>query len=176
MERCESCKNISKCEVCGKSISRFEHVGVRAVHGKNQSGIWHFARPCGHLITTKYPSANIKYNIGPLWKNGYVWQNVYWGSFFTKGSSSDWVKNIEKATLNIESDKSYSAGLSQYNVGIGKFASFVIIKIDPPLKISDAQIKQTLMKWISSKIVSNVGTKGAYNIFFPPGRNFTFTE
>ena len=169
IDRCETCKSISKCEVCGKSILRFEHIGVRAVQGKNQSGIWHFANPCGHLVKTKYSSANVKYNGGPLWKNGYVWQNVYWGNFFSKDSSSAWVKNIEKATFDIESDKSYSGELSQYNVGIGKFVPFIIIKSDPPSKISDAEIKQALMKWINSNIVSNFGSKGAYNIFFPPG-------
>src|SRR5712664_4217582 len=46
-ERCEVCRNVSSCNVCGSSISGFEHIGVRAVAGR-ESGIWHYASPCRH--------------------------------------------------------------------------------------------------------------------------------
>ncbi len=59
--------------------------------------------------------------------------------------------------------------MSEYNVGIGKTTPYTIVKKDPPTKVSDAQIKQTLTSWISQGLVSNFGTAGAYNIFLPPG-------
>src|SRR6266550_107211 len=44
-DRCEACRNISACNVCGSSISGFEHNGVRATAGQ-ESGIWHYASQC----------------------------------------------------------------------------------------------------------------------------------
>jgi len=135
-ERCDVCKSVSSCNVCGSSISGFEHIGVRAVAGR-ESGIWHYASPCRHRNQLLATSANVKYGGGPLWKNGYT--------------------------------KTYSGGLSQYNVGIGKVSPLVKVQASPAAKISDAQIKQTLTGWIASGTVPNLGGRGAYNIFLPPG-------
>ncbi|HEX9429336.1 MAG TPA: hypothetical protein VF944_03075, partial [Candidatus Bathyarchaeia archaeon] len=71
--------------------------------------------------------------------------------------------------MDIESDKTYSVGLSQYDVGIGKLNTPVTIKTAPASKITDGQIRQTLASWIASGTIPNLGTKGAYNIFLPPG-------
>jgi hypothetical protein len=111
----------------------------------------------------------VKYGGGPLWKSGYTWQDVYWGPYFAGSSVSAWVQSVEKAVKDIESDKTYSGGLSQYNVGIGKINPFIIIKTAPAAAISDAQVKQALAGWISAGTVPNLGVKGAYNIFLPPG-------
>jgi len=73
------------------------------------------------------------------------------------------------AVLHIETDSTYSAGLSEYNVGIGRVVPQAIIKTNPSTKLSDAQIKKTFTDWIGQGIVSNFGTEGAYNIFLPPG-------
>jgi hypothetical protein len=167
-EECESCRNIVTCNVCGSSVSGFEHIGVRASAG-HESGIWHYANPCSHRNQLRSRSANVKYGGGPLWKNGYAWQNIYWGPYFTGSSSSAWVASIEKAVRDIESDKTYSEGLSQYNVGIGKVSPPITTKTTPSAKISDGQIKQTLAGWITSGTVPNMGSQGAYNIFLPPG-------
>lgn len=113
----------------------------------------------------------MKYNGGPLWKNNYSWQNVYWGPYFVQTTASAWVARLEKATLDIESDKSYSGGLSQCNVGIGRVIPFTTIKTAPPAKLSDDQIKQALTTWISQGSVSKFGARGGYNIFSPPGDN-----
>ena len=156
-------------------MSGFDHIGVRASNGIGQpqaaaqSGLWHYARPCGHKARIPAAQASVKYNGGPLWKNGYSWQNVYWGPFFASGTSSAWIARLEKATMNIESDKSYSGGLSQYNVGIGQVMPFTIVKTAPSTRLSDNQIKQALTSWISQGVVSRLGTQGAYNIFLPPG-------
>src|SRR5438046_8389314 len=120
-DRCEACRNISACNVCGSSISGFEHNGVRATAGQ-ESAIWHYATPCRHRNQLRATSTNVKYGGGPLWKNGYTWQSIYWGPYFTSSSASAWVGGIEKAVRDIESDKTYSGGLSQYNVGIGRLA------------------------------------------------------
>src|SRR6266852_1827604 len=85
-DRCESCSNITTCSVCGKSISGFEHIGVRAATGQ-ESGIWHYATPCRHRNQLRATSANVKYGGGPLWKNGYSWQSIYWGPYFTSSSA-----------------------------------------------------------------------------------------
>lgn len=167
-ERCESCRNISVCSVCGSSISGFEHIGVRAARGQ-ESGIWHYASPCRHRNVIRARSANVTYGGGPLWQNGYTWQDVYWGPYFAGFSVSAWVQNIEKAVKDIESDKTFSGGLSQYNVGIGKVNPLIIIKTAPTATISDGQVKQALAGWITAGTVPNLGGKGAYNIFLPPG-------
>ncbi len=173
-DRCEACRNISACNVCGISISGFEHIGVRATSGQ-ESGIWHYASPCRHRNQLRATSANVKYGGGPLWKSGYIWQSIYWGPYFTSSSASAWVTGVEKAVRDIESDKTYSGGLSQYNVGIGKVSPFINIKTAPAPKISDAQIKQTLTGWIASGTVPNLGGRGAYNIFLPPGVTVSLT-
>jgi hypothetical protein len=108
----------------------------------------------------------VKYGGGPLWKNGYAWQNIYWGPYFTGSSSSAWVASIERAVRGIESDKTYSEGLSQYNVGIGKVSPLITVTTAPAAKISDRQVKQTLTGWIASGTVPNLGSRGAYNIFY----------
>src|SRR3989475_12981049 len=148
-DRCESCSDIASCNVCGSSISGFEHIGVRAT-ASHESGIWHYANPCRHRNQLRSRSANVKYGGGPLWKNGYTWQNIYWGPYFIGSSASAWVASIEKAVVDIESDKTYSAGLSQYNVGTGSVSPLITIKTAPATKISDGQIKQTLAGWIAS--------------------------
>ena len=71
--------------------------------------------------------------------------------------------------MNIETDPSYSAGLAEYNVGMGKTVPYAIIKSNPSTKLSDSQIKHSLTGWISQGTVSNFGSHGAYNIFLPPG-------
>src|SRR5881628_3055187 len=169
MDRCESCLGVARCNSCGKSIIGFDHIGVRAVtkarhSAAQQSGIWHYARPCGHRSHVPAAGASVKYNGGPLWKSGYSWQNLYWGSYFTTSAASAWIRSIEKATLDIESDQSYSGGLAQYDVGIGRLLPFAIIKTSPPTRISDSQIRQALASWISSGTVSKFGTQGAYNL------------
>src|SRR5438094_9004292 len=129
-DRCESCSNIATCNVCGKSISGFEHIGVRAATGQ-ESGIWHYATPCRHRNQIRARSASVKYGGGPLWKNGYTWQNIYWGPYFTSATASAWVQSVEKAVADIESDKTYSVGLSEYNVGMGKLKRPITVKTDP---------------------------------------------
>ena len=44
-----------------------------------------------------------------------------------------------------------------------------MIKSNPPTRLSDAQIKQTLTGWINQNTLTNFGASGAYNIFLPPG-------
>lgn len=165
---CESCKDVSKCGVCGKKVSGFEHIGVRATTGQ-KSGIWHFAVPCRHRNQISPKSANPKYNGGPLWKNDYAWQNIYWGNYFSSSNASTWVQSVERATRDIESDKTYSGGLYQYSVGTGTVDPLIIIKTPPSTRLSDTQVKQSLAGWIAAGTVPHLGTKGAYNIFLPPG-------
>ena len=173
-DRCEACKDISTCKVCGSSISGFDHVGVRATAG-HESGIWHYASPCRHRNQLSTVSASVKYNGGPLWKNGYTWQSIYWGPYFTSSSASAWVVSVEKAVRDIESDKTYSGGLSQYNVGIGRVSPLIKIQTAPASKLSDAQIRQTLTGWISSGTIPDLGGRGAYNILLPPGVSVSLT-
>jgi len=176
LDRCESCKGISRCTECGRGVTRFDHLGVRATTsqagpGLNVSGIWHYARPCGHRAHVQAAARNVKYNGGPLWQNGYSWQNVYWGTYFTTATA--WVRSVEKATADIEADSTYSVGLAQYNVGIGRFAQPAIIKTAPPTRLSDSQLRQALTSWIASGAVQKLETQGAYNIFLPPGVTIT---
>ena len=117
----------------------------------------------------------MNYRGGPLWKNGYSWQNVYWGSYFATSTISSWVKRIETAVLNIETDPSFSGDLSQYNVGIGRLVPYTIVKGSPSVRLSDSQIKKTLTTWIGDGTVQNFGTQGAYNIFLPPGVTVSLT-
>ncbi len=111
----------------------------------------------------------VAYNGGPLWKDGYSWQNLYWGTYFASTSVSQWINRVEKATRDIETDASYSGGLSEYNIGVGKFITSATIRTVPPASLSDKQLKQTLTTWINEGVVAKLETRGAYNIFLPPG-------
>src|SRR2546429_9510928 len=77
-DRCEACRNISACNVCGSSISGFEHNGVRATAGQ-ESGIWHYARPCRPRNQLPATSPTVKYGGGPLRKNGDNRPSIHWG-------------------------------------------------------------------------------------------------
>ncbi len=182
MDRCESCRHLSTCPMCSNAVSRFDHIGVRGTtsrlkipiidyeisYDSQPSGIWHYSRPCGHRIHPVAASIDVKYNGGPLWKDGYLWQNVYWGTYFAKLTTADWIRRLELVTLHLETDKSYSRGLSQYNVGIGRVIAPITIQQDPPVQISDDQIKKQLTDWIATGAVTDLGTNGAHNIFLPP--------
>ena len=183
MNRCESCRRISSCPVCGRSAEGFDHVGVRGTtsqvsipvidykltYDSQRSGLWHYARPCGHRIVPAAASSIVKYNGGPLWQDGYAWQNVYWGTYYSKTAASQWIKRLELATAHLESDNSYSGGLKQYNVGVGRVIGPITIQQDPPSQISNEQIAKALTNWISAGTVTDLAEKGAYNIFLPPG-------
>ena len=174
MDRCQCCRDVTKCPVCKSSASKFDHVGVRAstkAQPSAESGLWHFARPCGHKANLPISPSQRKvvYNGGPLWKTGYSWQNVYWGPFFATAAASPWVTRLEKATRDIESDKSYSGGLAEYDVGIGHVITSATIRTPPSQAFSDNQLRQALTDWINQGLVSRLGTRGAYNIFLPPG-------
>jgi hypothetical protein len=183
MTRCDSCRTIATCPLCGKAAADFSHLGVRGVSKKltipvidykitydeHRSGVWHYVQPCGHRIHPQPTSADLKYNGGPLWKTGYMWQNVYWGTYFAQPSSAQWIRKLEATTAHFESDPHYSGGLSQYNVGIGKVIGPATIQQDPPTQLSEDQVKKALTDWISSTVVAHFGTSGAYNIFLPPG-------
>src|SRR5712692_687936 len=179
MDRCISCRNIASCPICGKASDGFYHVGVRGTtkhitipiidykfaYDEQRSGIWHYSRPCGHRIHPQPTSVDLKYNGGPLWKTGYLWQNIYWGTYFAQPSTAQWIRRLEATTAHFESDPHYSGGLSQYNVGIGKVIGPATIQQDPPAQLSEDQVKKALTDWISSTAVAHFGTTGAYNIF-----------
>jgi len=148
---------------------RIPVIDYKLTYDTQPSGVWHYARPCGHRIYPTAPSSIVKYNGGPLWEDGYTWQNVYWGTYFAKPAASQWIKRLELATTHLESDNSYSGGLRQYNVGIGKLIAPVTVQQDPPSQISNDQIKKALTDWISGGTVADLTTKGAHNIFLPPG-------
>jgi len=193
MSRCDYCKTLNNCPTCGDFVRDFRHIGVRGVtsqlkipvidynltYDRQPSGIWHYSVPCNHRVqprastmgatSSMASSPIVKYNGGPLWQNGYTWQDIYWGIYYTKPSAAAWMKRLELAVLHLETDASYSGGLSQYNVGIGKLIGPVTIQTDPPTRVSNDQIGQILTGWISAGIVANLGTSGAYNIFLPPG-------
>src|SRR5260370_14123292 len=80
-ERCDVCKSVSSCNVCGSSISGFEHIGVRAVAGR-ESGIWHYASPCRHRNQLLATSATVRYVGGPSWKYGYTLKSIDIGPYF----------------------------------------------------------------------------------------------
>ncbi len=79
------------------------------------------------------------------------------------------MKKLELVVAHLESDASYSGGLGQYNVGIGKVIGPVIVQQDPPSQLSNDQIAKTLIAWASAGTVADLSTNGAYNIFLPPG-------
>jgi hypothetical protein len=183
MNRCDACKNVSKCAICGASSDYFHHVGVRGTtnrlripvidynvtYDKQPSGVWHYSQPCNHRVYLAATSSIVKYNGGPLWQDGYTWQNIYWGSYYTKPSSAQWMKKLELVVAHLESDIRYSGGLRQYNVGIGKVIGPVIVQQDPPSQLSNDQIAGTLTGWIGAGTVADLRANGAYNIFLPPG-------
>ena len=183
MKTCDNCSGINSCPICGASITHFDHIGVRGTvsvlkipvvnynlqYDSQRSGVWHYARPCGHRFSVRQGTASLKYNGGPLWQNGYSWLNVYWGSYYTSANAVSWVNRVDTATRNIETNQSYSGGLKQYNVGMGVLAGHVIIGTDPAKTISNSEIAKALTDWIAAGQVTNLGRKGAYNIFLPPG-------
>lgn len=183
MDRCRNCEAMSYCPICNSHISAFKHIGVHgtrksiripvadvSVNYENYpSGVWHYAQPCGHRIEISQNAAEPVYHGGPLWQNGYRWINVYWGSYFSQPSVSSWLNMVDRATSDIETNPSYSGGLSQYNVGMGSLSGRRIINDNPPHQLQDSIIAETLANWISGGLVENLGTKGAYNIFLPPG-------
>ncbi len=190
MDRCDSCRHMTTCPVCGLSASRFDHIGVRGTtsqlripffgnritYDSQRSGVWHYSRPCGHRIYAAAASTSVNYNGGPLWGDGYSWQNVCWGSHYNSASSSSWIRRLQKATLDIEADASYSGGLKQYNVGIGKVIDPpVIINIDPSPQLSDGQIRSALTLWIADSTVPDLARRGGYNIFLPPNSAVTLS-
>ena len=152
---------------------RIPVLGVKLTVDQHASGIWHYAQPCGHRIhpspRTTSQVVGVKYNGGPLWKDGYTWQNVYWGQYFGTTAGSSWVKSVDRATADIETDRDYSGGLRQYSVGIGRLINAIMIGQDPPKQVSDQQIQTALVDWIAKGMVANLGQAGAYNIFLPPG-------
>jgi intein/homing endonuclease len=169
---CNACRNIVKCPTCNRTVTGFKHVGVR---GAGQpSGIWHYAVPCGHRYTPSKQvlvskAALAVYNGGPLWQAGYKWQNVYWGTYWNQANIPFTRARVDKATAYIEADQSYSGGLSEYNVGQGSVLSSVVIGSDPPQSVDDSQIGGFISQWIKAGLIQELGQKGAYNIFFPPG-------
>lgn len=165
--------------MCGKPISQFDHVGVRAVSGsKLGSGVWHIASPCGHaqklapLTKAGQGKQLAAYNGGPLWKSGYRWQSVYWGSYW-KGAPAFTPAQVDKAVSDMDADPSFWGGLSEYNVGLGTENPSVIIPTDPQVSIDDSQIGSQITAWIRAGEIPELGQQGAYNIFFPPGVTVT---
>ena len=188
MNRCDSCRTLSNCPVCGGNVTGFHHVGVRGItkqfsipiidynitYEQQASGIWHYSQGVSatmqsHRSRPAPTSTTLKFNGGPVWQDGHTWQSIYWGSFFAKPSSTQWISRIEQAVAHIETDQSYSGGLRQYNVGIGRVNGPVTIQQDPPSQLQNVEIAKTLTDWINSGTVTNFGAKGAYNIFLPPG-------
>lgn len=170
--RCESCRNIKYCPVCGKPVKEFNHVGVRSSFG-GKSAIWHYAIPCMHRVevssgTEKLQAggASAVYNGGPLWKDGYRWFNVFWGSYW---SESNLISQINSATKDIESNPSYSGRLSEYNVGIGNLSGSAIVSEDPPSTVTETDIGTAIAGWVSAGTIPDLNGNGAYNIFLPPG-------
>ncbi len=177
--RCANCEEITKCKKCGAEIQYFHHVGVRASFIAGSS-IWHIAYPCGHRVDTGQApvvSAAGKslavYNGGPLWGAGYKWFNIFWGSFWKVNT---WPAKINTVVEDIESNASYSGKLSQYNVGTGSLGGHVIIDADPPPTVSSPDIGNSIKGWIASGTVTDLGIKGAYNVFLPPGVTATLSS
>lgn len=189
MSECENCSGIGTCPICGAAVTGFSHVGVRGTvstlripiinydlkYDSQRSGVWHYAEPCGHRFSVRQGAADVKYNGGPLWQNGYSWVNVYWGKFYSAPSSQQWIRDVDRATVNIETNLSYSGGLAQYNVGMGKLAGRAIMPEDPPRTVSSSEIAKAISDWISSTKLPDLGQKGAYNVFLPPGVTATLS-
>jgi hypothetical protein len=178
VSRCPSCSQIKTCPVCGAKVQGFLHVGVRATKG-GVSKIMHWAQPCGHAVEDTHLKSRVtsgkvqaSYGGGPLWKAGYIWVNIFWGSYWS-GAPELSIPSITKAVKDISSDPSYFGGLSEYNVGMGVMGNSFVISSDPPSTIDNSQIQTELQSWISSGTVTDVKGKGAYNIFLPPGISVT---
>lgn len=171
--RCDNCRSLDVCPVCGNSITGFRHVGVRTCSSL-KSSIWHLTESCNHYVevgTDKYENSGtlaklVKYNGGPVWKDGFAWVNVFWGSYW---NNQQWVALINKATRDIETNQSYSGELKQYGVGTGVLKEHAIIDQEPPGTISNTEIGQAIVNWIKDGTLPDLGEKGAYNIFLPPG-------
>src|SRR2546422_10733249 len=79
MDRCDACKNISKCAICGASSDYFHHVGVRGTtnrlripvidynvtYDKQPSGVWHYSQSCNHRVYLAATSSIVKHDEGP---------------------------------------------------------------------------------------------------------------
>lgn len=171
--KCEYCRKVETCPTCGKEIADFRLVGVRA-NSSVGSSIWHIALPCNHFVNLdsgkSQPSTSTGklaiYNGGPVWKEGYAWVNVFWGSYW---ENQQWVPLIDKATRDIETNQSYSGDLKQYNVGVGLYKEHAIIPQEPPGTVSNTEIGQAILNWIADGTLPDIGAKGAYNVFLPPG-------
>ena len=176
---CEACRGVKECPTCHEAVTGFNHVGVRGV-APAPSRIWHYAVPCGHRYSAAQPVQASKgalavYNGGPLWGAGYRWQNVYWGSYWSKAGIPFTTSQVDRATADLEADPSYSGGLSEYNVGQGSVLASVVIGSDPPQTVDDSQVGGFIDQWIQAGLVPDLGQKGAYNIFFPPGVTVTLS-
>src|SRR2546428_11009943 len=129
MDRCDSCKNIFRCAICGASSESFHHVGVRGTKNRfripvvdynvtydNQpSGIWHYSQSCNHRVHPAATSSIVKYNGGPPRRDRYNRQKIFWGGPHTKTSSSPLVERAEQAGAHLENHPSDSRGLNQPN-------------------------------------------------------------
>lgn len=174
--RCPYCREIFTCPHCGATVESFKHVGVRAT-GHKGSSIWHISVPCGHKVDIESGS-QVKqgtgglavYNGGPVWKDGYQWFNVYWGSYW---NGQNWVQMINKATEDLETNASYSGKLKQYGVGVGGLKGSSVISQDPPSTVSNTDIGKEILSWIKQGLVPDLQKMGAYNIFLPPGVSAT---
>ncbi|MCL4328614.1 MAG: hypothetical protein M1410_03415 [Candidatus Thermoplasmatota archaeon] len=169
--RCANCKDFTECPVCGSTITGFSHVGVRGIP-ISRSSIWHHAVPCGHRVriqTEKTKQGGVAgiavYNGGPLWKDGYQWFNIFWGTFWNGQSL---VARIDKAARDIETDRSYSGQLSQYNVGVGSVAGYSVMAEDPGNSVSESDVAGAISNWIVRGSIPDLQGRGAYNIFLPP--------
>ena len=175
---CEACSGQGKCTICGRSVSQFDHVGVRASSGnKLHSGIWHIALPCGHAQKPAVKAAQRKqlavYNGGPLWKGGFRWQSIYWGTYWQGKNLPFGPAQVDKAVADIDADLSFWGGLSEYNVGKGTVNPSVILGAVPPASIDDSKIGPQIKAWIKARLIPELGQQGAYNLFFPPGVSIT---
>ena len=175
---CRQCVGRGDCALGGKPVSAFNHVGVRASSGsKLASGILHIASPCGHAQTFSAEATTgggrAVYNGGQLWKSGYRWQSVYWGAYWQGKALPFSPREVDKAVADLEADRSYSGGLSEYNVGQGTVLPSRAVATDPPSTIDGSQIGPQITSWVKSGSIPDLGQQGAYNIFFPPGTSVT---
>src|SRR5437899_10867544 len=96
---------------------RIPVVGVKLTVDQHASGIWHYAQPCGHRIRpsprTTSEVVGVKYNGGPLWKDGYTWQNVYRVQSSGTTAGSSWATSVHRATAATATERDYSAGVGQ---------------------------------------------------------------
>lgn len=172
---CESCKNLKICPTCQQPIGKIDHVGVRrSTNSNGKSSIHHFAYPCHHRIALKTSgvgTALAVYNGGPLWKKGYKWANVYWGSYWSKTPAIS-PSAIDTAVTDITTNTSYWGGLGEYNVGLNDAKGLVsrfLLADDPPATIDDTQIQSRLTSLIKNGTLPDLKGAGAYNFFFPSG-------